>query len=475
MSSRESSFNSDIITEADRLREESKLKYRIFKPLMDKIISAFPKIPPVTIKHNTLYEKQTALSHFYKLEGIVKLRLYLKVLYKYLGEIEQCFFEGAFVIEDNDDKLLDILIQSSSVNLKYLSTHNKFNAEKFTKTMNTMDLTLEKYKKEITEDMKENPKEYLVNYTCDKVCESHLKRNDIDFTISCLVKGNKRKLYHSFNRENVLWYRFTRNGKKYVFLKTTQTKTSNLDYQIYGYMHRLGEKATIKYPIRSEDSKIDPSFGSIAIKEIIIDSKHLIENPHIGFYKKSDSHYNYIISSINNDIYGRLGNEFFIPELLNDFFIKYTVYNDNCTEENSMCTDNISICKKGTSVYIYDDDNNKIYRKSDDETDYQKEEINLTKNEDLGIDLDSTEADERIQILISLQAIADDNTDPKNQEEATELLELFRNCINTPELISRILGIINNGIKEQAENVVFEAPSVCYKVGKRWAGGKKSK
>lgn len=470
----------DIMSDKYINEKRSKLKYKITASILNKIENFIPNISfnlKLDDNHKyALYKTYNELTRFYKIEGIKKLRLYIKVLYQYLGEINQCFFDGSFVIEDNDEKLLDVLIQSSSVNLGRFSTHEGFKPENFTKTMNTMDLKEPIYTEEITADMKENNDEYNVEYTCDRVCETHLRGYTMgeksNYKISCLAltEANGKKLYNSVFRNNVLWYKFTRNEKKYIFLKITQKKSSNIDYKIHGSIYRLSEKFGKKYDTRNEDSNYDTKFDSINIKNIVINSTHLIEKPHNSPFYKGGGNYQYIIKDIDNKIYGRLGNEFFIPELLSKFFLKYTNYVGSCNSQNNYCHDNIKICKKGDIVYIYDTGEKCNSTDIDSvEKEEETEEVNDEENDD-----DDINDEENQKLLRSLKILAKDGN-----QEAKNILELFKYCDGNKELISNALKIIKEGINNIKESSLItelelDVPSSC-NIRRSWAGGSKSK
>jgi len=285
-----------------------------------------------------------------KKTNINRLIKYINILYKYLNAMNLCFVDGSFIIEDNNSNgifynffLLNILAFSSSVNLKELSSHEEFNPVKY----------------EITDKISK------VKYTCDRVCESHIKGklNKNSIKISCNDLKNGKEII-SKNIENVLWYKFNHNDKAYVYLKLEEKKDKIFNYLKKKMGFKGGDLEII--PTRNEDcgdkcmSKNEKDkFMSDNNKELVITvnyeglySSKETKQQNLN-YTCNDSDILYREYSLNTkDNYGnRIGDEFFIPNELNYFFLKYA-YDD----KNKIKLDDIMIIHRSNTVYIYTKD-----------------------------------------------------------------------------------------------------------------------
>lgn len=247
-----------------------------------------------------------------------KIIRYVNLLYKFLGD-KYCFTSGAFVIQDNDNKLHTLLSSVYDENLteKGVYTHTIF--------------------KDDSDIM------YEIHFT-EKQLNSEIKCKCLDGTI------NTRKI------KNIKFYKFINNNINFVYLKLESTTTFNtihLKHMIKKHYFNIENKSCV-IPRRedcnhkkrknckfyNDDSKkIKKNFSGIIIKLIRNYSNKENSNPNIYPFDTDDIPLDlnedintelkksYDIVKINDEecditeTYFRKGDEFFIPYCLNEFFI----------------------------------------------------------------------------------------------------------------------------------------------------------
>lgn len=282
---------------------------------MKKVFSAVK----ATIKPKKLYinisNKRDKLYGTYKANknnAQKQLINYIDILYKYLNASKLCFVSGSFVIEDKDETLLDLLIQSSSMSLESMESHTGFNPQPFTKQING------------------------ITYVSSTIAETHIKGK---FEIKCdydNALSNETKQI-----KNIKWYKFTLDEKQntLIFLKLEDSITCSAEHCIKAaYHHGFNKPAVTLYPTRREDcaksgcNTKDTSFRT-NVKSITINNTPTI--------------------SINeNEKYTRLGDELFIPQDLNDYILQKSFSDD------SKQTININYDKYNDAIDIIGGKNN---------------------------------------------------------------------------------------------------------------------
>ena len=198
-------------------------------------------------------------------EAIHKLVKYIKILYKYLNDIDLCFIDGSFVIEDKDERMLDLLIVSSSLCLRHKPSHIKLDSRLFQKEING------------------------IKYVTKNVCETHIEGMVINIKCHHLKNGKKIR--------NIKWFKFlNQKNENLIFLKLEETKACLLE-------HCKEEPY--------DDSGFKKNINALIINDVL--DIEIKEN------------------------YERFGDEFFISQHLNDFFLKFS--------ENDKNIDSINIIK----------------------------------------------------------------------------------------------------------------------------------
>ena len=274
---------------------------------MSKIAQIFWHPPKFSLfKRSEIEDKEEEYKNNTK-NAIYKLAKYIQLLYQYLNGIELCFTAGSFIIEDNNEELLDILLQSSTIDLRGASSHEGFKPVKIEKVVNG------------------------INFTCERVCETNIVGYFNKDAIKILCK--KLELEELKDVENIKWYQFIYNQKKFMFFKLEIKKTLDIGHASTAISHHILHKPIQSiFPTRREDcmhakagcdSKKSDSYV-FNVDEIVIN-------------------HNKQIKLIEN--YGeRLGDEFFIPQELNTFFTIIVNYN--------LLPCGIHVIKKANTAYI---------------------------------------------------------------------------------------------------------------------------
>jgi len=254
------------------------------KELLKKAVNMLVSRPDYLYDKSDIKGKEIEYNENTK-QDILTLIKYIQLLYQYLNVIQLCFTAGSFIIEDNEEKLLYLLLQSSTYNLRGFSSHESFGPVKIEKTVNK------------------------IKFTCERVCETNIvgKFNNDPVNISCSYSG----LSDSRNIRNIKWYQFINkeNNIKFIFFKLETRPTQDFIHAINGYNHYVRQKATkTVFQSRREDcNKTDDGCGYTKadfkkdITELVFDDGEKIE----------------IIENYGE----RIGDEFFIPQKLNEFLI----------------------------------------------------------------------------------------------------------------------------------------------------------
>jgi hypothetical protein len=168
------------------------------------LLNAHEKGPEYLIKTNKYNHK-------------LLIKNYIKSLYGYLGE-KYCFTSGAFVIQDDSNKLFTLL------------TENKQDYHKLIKGIRSHGT----YK----------------NSPSDPVYETHLsKLNNSIYELRCNVRNE------FIHVKNVKWYPFEQNGHKFMYLKLERYGTITGLHAI-AYLTVSGKKEKdLNHPFRREDCK----------------------------------------------------------------------------------------------------------------------------------------------------------------------------------------------------------------------------
>jgi hypothetical protein len=175
-----------------------------------------------------------------KRDAVNILTRYVNLIYKYLNGIEMCFTTGSFVVEDNLEKLLDVLIVSSSTGLEgVFSSHDSLKPTEFTKQIN--DIT------------------YVGKYVNETHIQSKIDGFNEGMPILCshLTDEEGNLIIDYRYAQNIKWYKFLNSQKQdFVFFKLERYKTCSRDHVVaavtrYGF-HKDTKSA---YTSRREDCK----------------------------------------------------------------------------------------------------------------------------------------------------------------------------------------------------------------------------
>jgi hypothetical protein len=243
-------------------------------------------------------------------EHLLALNTYLLNLHKYLGPY--CFTSGAFVVEDDNDKLVNFMQPKMA---KSISFHNIFKTEKNSDRTDYRILPM-------------GFRSHTDFFVKDK--ENTLYEYDIRLILSCQGCDSK-----NIQVKNLKWYPFTQDvlvdgdskSKKFVFLKFEGYPTMDYDHikrAVFRYGLGINKKGC---PKRREDCRIDKKEPCRIRQED--NPKSQIETPTLFPYnfqgyrivdKDKDKNKNEFVSIIEN--YNRVGDEFFIPLGVSEFFLE---------------------------------------------------------------------------------------------------------------------------------------------------------
>lgn len=271
------SFFNDIKRDESNLRQEG----------LDKTIDLANKLKLPIPKQNFFREDEMAPLLDYDFNNnnvaIVKacsmrtIRLYFEMLHKYLDTF--CFTQGSFIIQDNNNKLYNLL-KTCSHSINFNTTHRSF------------------FKKGESEFME-------LSFTDDNItinCNDRRQPN-------CRIPGVKKL---------VKWYKFTENGNTFIFAKLEREAESLSVAHASNKLSKMffGAHDNCLQSRREDCSKYK-------------NCKYNPENPPLigtlDFYKKTvieykDKRGNQTFE--NNDTYSRVGDEMFIIQPVSEFIIE---------------------------------------------------------------------------------------------------------------------------------------------------------
>lgn len=284
-----------------------------------------------------------------------KIIRYVNLLYKFLGD-KYCFTSGAFVIQDNDEELYNLLYSVYDENLTDIGVYTH---------------TIFKDNSEI-------------------LYEIHFKKKQLNIDIECKCLDGTKNTKNTRKIKNIKFYKFINNNINFVYLKLESTTTFNpihLKHMIKRHYNIENESCVdprredcsthenCKY-YKDESNKIKKNYSKRLFGLIKNYSNKENSNPNI---KVIDDTYDilldlnkepapvtekksYDIVKIKNkecdisETYLRKGDEFFIPYCINEFFI------------NNIEDDNI--------IFEFDNDNNTINIRNDKEQNSQTSNTN---------------------------------------------------------------------------------------------------
>jgi len=251
--------------------------------------------------HKKIPKEQHEKYEMHKNEAVNTLTNYINLIYKYLNAIEMCFTTGSFVIEDNLEKLLDVLIVSSSTGLEgVFASHTSLKPVGFEKEINR------------------------ITYISNGVTETHIHskiegQEGVPISCSHLRDTNNKLIIDYRHAQNIKWYKFLNgNNKDFVFFKLERFKTCDTEHVTNAFKrYCLKHDTRTEYTSRREDCEdkcvyLTNSHLKKNIDEIVIEDpsykvdKNIIKKD--GSYKVDEN-------------YHRVGDEFFIPQVLSDYFL----------------------------------------------------------------------------------------------------------------------------------------------------------
>ena len=268
-------------------------------------------------------------------EHILALNTYLLSLHKYLGPY--CFTSGAFVVEDDNDKLLNFLNPKMA---KRPSFRNFFKTEKNSNRTEYRVLPM-------------GFRSHTDFFVKDK--ENTLYEYDIRLTISCHGCDSK-----NIKVKNLKWYPFTQDvagfskPKKFIYLKFEGYPTIEYDHikrAFFRYGLGIDKKGC---PKRREDCRIDKKEPCRINQGDNPTSQ--IEKPNVSIpynfegYRIVDKDNKVVPISEN---YNRVGDEFFIPLGVSEIFLEklnqevICSFHDNIANIHTNEIINHNIVKKG--------------------------------------------------------------------------------------------------------------------------------
>lgn len=258
-----------------------------------------------TIKNNPTGSSGIINNHRTK-KHLLELNTYLLNLHKYLGPY--CFTSGAFVVEDDNDKLLNFLNPTMA---RVPSVRNIFKTEK---SIGRTEYRIIPWGLRSHTDFFVEGKNTLYEY-------------DIRLTISCYGCDSK-----NIKVKNLKWYPFTQhvddepNPKKFVYLKFEGYPTFEYEH-IKSALFRYGLGIDKKgCPKRREDCRIDKK-DPCRINQKVVNPITQTNAPN-DFFPYNFEGYRIVEKKTENKVipiienYNRVGDEFFVPLSVSEYFLK---------------------------------------------------------------------------------------------------------------------------------------------------------
>ena len=256
-------------------------------------------------------------------ENKMNIKKYIEFLYNYLGE-KFCFTSGAFVIHDKNANLYHLLKTGVSYNLTYHNkdkTHNKLKIRSRTKH--------DEESHNVDDAMYENW--MCTNNKCCKNKED--EEDELTFLMKCNCPDKDKN--SSRPARNVKWYQFLgTDNEKYIFMKLESWPTPHIQHTkeaIMTYVFRKPNKSCVKS--RREDCGKHCSIkkDSNKIKEYQFDAFTIDGSSPAPIEEK----------------YGRIGDEMFIPEEINEFILTNIKNKTEASIQITSDADNIQHIKSG--------------------------------------------------------------------------------------------------------------------------------
>ena len=231
---------------------------------------------------------------------------YLEQLYFYLGD-QFCFLSGAFVIEDTDDKLLKVLMNTKPQEFTYniIQSHTTYFQGKKSKTNNNKQFYYD------------DQSGFTRTTNMYGFYETTLK---IPHNIDC--KCSNKTSNETSNKKQIKsmkWYKFEQNNKSFIFLKLEDNPTQSIPH-LFDAVKRYGLKkpnVSCRIPRRedcnkekncqftdTDPDKIQPGQNYDKIEYNIYGSPVVMTD------------------AIVPNAYHRKGDEVFIPSIINDYILK---------------------------------------------------------------------------------------------------------------------------------------------------------
>ena len=248
---------------------------------------------------------QNELCYVFDREGVKKhsshteknkmnIKKYIEFLYNYLGA-KLCFTSGAFVIGDAHARLYAFLLKGVSYDL---TDHHKDKTHIRLKLRSRRELKEGEYG--IDNNMYEN-------WMCtnNKCCKN--KEDKLTFIMKCKCPDEDK--YSSRPARNVKWYQFLGTDfKKYIYIKLENWPTPHSEHTkeaILRYGLGISNKSCVK-------SRREDCGKNCAIKK----NPDKIKDYQFDAFTINGGHPVPIIEE-----YGRIGDEMFVPNKINDFIL----------------------------------------------------------------------------------------------------------------------------------------------------------
>jgi hypothetical protein len=243
-----------------------------------------------------------------------KMKKYCQLLYEYLKATKTCFVKGAFVIDDENGKLKDLLREGQ---------------KKSEKKNNIITLpNLLASHKDFGPDVN---KESDICPSESGICEINLTNIDDVFDLYCTDEyKNDKYLKPKFEsvrqlKKNIKFYFFNNNQSKagksrdrFVFFKLELDPTVSLAHLLLAFKrYKLGiDESLDTFPIRREDCRKDTKTGCKCNKTNN-SCRHKFYTDHDGIsIDNSDD------CIVNYDLHNRIGDEYFINVHVNDEIVR---------------------------------------------------------------------------------------------------------------------------------------------------------
>lgn len=204
------------------------------------------------------------------------INIYLSHLYDYLG-YNDCFLSGAFVIDDKDHKLFELLYNGKRNDLTWFPSHTTFlNKENSNPEFRLFETVL-----------------------------------DYEFTITCSCPDNNKT---DRTIRSIKWYKFDQRGKSFIYLKPETHKTKSVKHGLDAFDRYIRGKSNESCRIsRREDCHKEGCKMDNNRKKTITYTD-----------KNKTTHKDTVVET-----YDRKGDEVFIPLIINNYILNYILSQKN--------------------------------------------------------------------------------------------------------------------------------------------------